>query len=98
MSNIFEDTVNFGFGVFAYSREKIEELVDKMVEKGEVAKKDASSFVSELVQKGDLERKELKRIIGEEMKNAAEFLKPITRDEIRQIIREEINKANSKEE
>jgi polyhydroxyalkanoate synthesis regulator phasin len=93
MSSIFEDTINFGFGMFAYSREKIEELVEKMVQKGEVAKKDASSFVSEMTAKGEMERKELKRIIGDEFKDAMEVLKPITRDEIRQIIREEMNKS-----
>ena len=93
MSNIFEDTINFSFGLFAYSREKIEEMVEKMVQKGEVAKKDASSFVSELTAKGEMERKELKKIIGDEFKDAMEILKPITREEIRQIIREEMNKT-----
>jgi polyhydroxyalkanoate synthesis regulator phasin len=98
MSSILEDSISFGFGAFAYSRKKIEEIVEAMVQKGEVSKKDASSFVSELVQKGEAERKELKRIIGEELKNASVILKPITRDEIRQIIREEMSKAGSKEE
>ncbi len=93
MSSIFEDTINIGFGLFAYSREKIEEVVEKMVREGDVAKKDASSFVSELAAKGEMERKELKKIIGDEVKDAIEVLKPITRDEIRQIIREEMNKS-----
>jgi len=92
MSSILEDTINLGFGLFAYSREKIEEIVEKMVQKGEVAKKDASSFVSELAAKGELERKELKKIIGDEVKEAVEILKPITREEIRQIIRDEMGK------
>jgi polyhydroxyalkanoate synthesis regulator phasin len=93
MSSIFEDTINLGFGLFAYSREKIEEMVEKMVQKGEVAKKDASSFVSELTTKGEMERKELKKIIGDEIRDAMEVLKPITREEIRQIIRDEMNKS-----
>lgn len=36
MANIIEDSINFGMGLFAYSREKIEDLVEKMVAKGEV--------------------------------------------------------------
>lgn len=94
--NIFEDSINFGFGVFAYSREKIEELVEAMVQKGEVAKKDASKFVSELVQKGESERKELHRIEGEELKKAmdtVDSLRPVTKEDVRQIIREELNKT-----
>lgn len=93
MSSIFEDTINLGFGMFAYSREKIEELAEKMVQKGDVAKKDASSFVSEMITKGEMERKELKKIVGDEVKNAMEVLKPVTREDIRQIIREEMGKS-----
>ena len=50
MSNILEDTMDFGLGLFMYSKEKIEEMVNKLVEKGQVAKQDASSFVAELTQ------------------------------------------------
>lgn len=99
--NIFEDTINFGFGVFAYSREKIEELVEAMVQKGEVAKKDASSFVSELVQKGEAERKELHKIIGDEVKKAMDTvdgLRPVTKEDVRQIIREEMKRTEAKED
>jgi polyhydroxyalkanoate synthesis regulator phasin len=95
--NILEDTINFGFGVFAYSREKIEELVETLVQKGEVAKKDASSFVSELVKKGEAERSELQRIVGEEVKkamNTVDQMKPVTKDEVREIIREEMKKQS----
>jgi polyhydroxyalkanoate synthesis regulator phasin len=97
MSSIFEDTINLGFGLFAYSREKIEETVEKMVQRGEVEKKEAASFVSELTAKGEMERKELKKIIGDEIRDAVEVLKPITKDEIRQIIREEMSKTEKTE-
>lgn len=93
MSSILEDTINLGFGLFAYSREKIEEMAEKMVQKGDLQKKDASSFVSELAAKGEMERKELKKIIGDEVREAVDVLKPVTREEIRQIIREEMGKA-----
>ena len=46
MSNIIEDGINFGMGLFAYSREKIEEMVEKMVEKGEVQRKDCLLYTS----------------------------------------------------
>jgi polyhydroxyalkanoate synthesis regulator phasin len=93
MSSILEDTINLGFGLFAYSREKIEEMAEKMVQKGDLQKKDASSFVSELTAKGEMERKELKKIVGDEVREAIDVLKPVTREEIRQIIREEMGKA-----
>ena len=41
MPNILEKSLSLGFGLFAYSREKIEKIVDELVNKGEVTKKDA---------------------------------------------------------
>ncbi len=101
MAGILEDTINFGFGVFAYSREKIEELVEAAVQKGEVAKKDASAFVSELVKKGETERSELSRIIGDEVKkavNTMDQLRPVSKEEVREIIREELKKQQETKE
>ena len=44
MANIFEKSIDLGIGTLIYSREKIEEMVDKLVNKGEIAKKDAHQF------------------------------------------------------
>ena len=41
MAGLIEKSINVGLGVFSYSREKIEEIVDELVNKGEVARKDA---------------------------------------------------------
>ncbi len=94
MATIIEDVLNLGIGLFAYSRDMIEETVEKMVESGTVAKKDASSFTAELVKKGEAEREELKRIIDERISKATDTfdnrIKPITKDEVRVIIKEEI--------
>jgi len=51
MSNFLEKTLQFGLGLAAYSREKIEELVEEMVRRGEVAGKDARKLADELVEK-----------------------------------------------
>ena len=39
MSNAFEKTINLGLGFLLYSREKVEEVVEELVGRGEVAKK-----------------------------------------------------------
>lgn len=97
MANIFEDTLNFGFGLFAYSREKIEEMVEKMVEKGQVERTDARTLARDLTEKGDAERKEIKKMIQTELKSTMEGLgltreNQVTKDDIREIIREELAK------
>ncbi len=91
MSNLLEKSFYMGLGLFAYSREKIEKLVEELVNKGEVAGKDAQGFVSDLVKKGEEQREELRKIIREELK---EFFKAgdiASKEDIRKIIREELS-------
>ena len=94
MATIIEDVFNFGLGLFSYSRERIEETVDKMVESGSLAKKDASAFAAELVKKGEQEREELKKFVDDRISKASNTFdnkyKPVTKDEVRAIIKEEI--------
>jgi polyhydroxyalkanoate synthesis regulator phasin len=44
MSNFLEKSFNFGLGLFLYSREKVEELVEELVSKGDIAKKTHDSL------------------------------------------------------
>ena len=103
MTNIIEDGINFGMGLFAYSREKIEEIVEKMVEKGEVQRKDAQSFANDLIKKGDAQRKELHDIVTSEVRTSLREVgltsdDRITKDDLRAIIREEIAAAKKEDD
>jgi polyhydroxyalkanoate synthesis regulator phasin len=96
MRNLFEKSINLGLGLFVYSREKVEEMVEELVNKGEVAKKDARQFANELTKKGEEQREELKKLIKDEiaetlkLMNVAKTEDLITKDEISQIVREQI--------
>lgn len=93
MSNFLEDSINFGFGLFAYSREKIEAIVEKLVEKGDLPKSDASNMVAKLVEKGNAEKEKIEEVVSAQVKKAVEKVTPLSREELREIIREEIKKA-----
>ncbi len=96
MTNIFEKSINLGLGIFVYSREKIEDLVEELVSKGEVAHKDARKFTQELIKRGEEQREELKKLIKDEVEEALNHVNVVreedivTKDEITQIVREEI--------
>ena len=97
MANIFDDTLNFGFGLFAYSREKIEAFVEKMVDSGEIAKQDAQSLAHKLIQKGNEQKDEIRKIISDELRKTMQDLglakdSGISKDDIRDIIKEELAK------
>lgn len=99
MSNAFEKSINLGLGLLLYSREKVEEFVEELVGKGEVAKKDARQFASELVQRGEEQREELKKLIQSEVTKALDFANVAkkediaTKDEIAEIVREQVQQA-----
>jgi polyhydroxyalkanoate synthesis regulator phasin len=94
MANFFEDSINFGFGLFAYSREKLEALVEKMVETGKVERQDARGVMNDLVKKGEEQREEVRGMIKKEVASAVDTLglkgDTITKDDVRAIIREEL--------
>lgn len=99
MTDLLEKTVNLGVGLFLYSREKVEELVDGLVSRGEVSQKDARRVAGELIQKGREQREEMEKLVRGEISraldsgNVARKADVVTKDEIRQIVREEIRKA-----
>ncbi len=102
MANLIDDTINFSFGLFAYSREKIEQLVEKMVDMGKVERKDAQSFTHDLIEKGDDQRKEIKHMIAEELRSALQEIgltndNRLTKDDIRAVVREEISAAGKQD-
>ncbi len=74
LKEFLEKSVSFGLGLAAFSQEKVEELVEDMVKRGEVAQKDARSFAGDLVRKGEEQRAEIRRMIREEIAAALKEL------------------------
>jgi len=99
MSNAFEKSINLGLGLLLHSREKVEEVVEELVGRGEVAKKDARQFASKLMQRGEEQREELKNLIRSEVTkaldrvNVAKKEDVVTKDEIRGIVREQVQQV-----
>lgn len=96
MNSLFEKSTSLGLGLFVYSREKVEELVEELVSKGEIAKKDARQFAGELVKRGEEQRDELKKLIRNEVEealnqvNVAKKEDIVAKDEISQIVKEQM--------
>jgi polyhydroxyalkanoate synthesis regulator phasin len=74
IKDLLEKSVSFSFGLAAWSKEKIEELVEEMVRRGEVAQKDARNFAGDLVKKGEEQRAEMRKLIREEITAALKDL------------------------
>jgi polyhydroxyalkanoate synthesis regulator phasin len=56
MDDFLKKTMSFGIGLFDYTKEKVEHLVEEMVKRGEVNKQDSSQAVEELLQRAEKEQ------------------------------------------
>ena len=99
MTDLFEKSMNLGLGLFLYSRDRVEEIVEGLVSKGEVSQKDARQVAAALIQKGREQREEMEKLVREEITkaldhgNVARKMDLVTKDEVREIVREEIREA-----
>lgn len=86
VKDFLEKTMNFGLGVAAWSREKIEAVVEDMVQKGEVASKDARQLASDLVKKGEDQRQELKKLVNDEVTTVLDKMDLARKSDIREQV------------
>ncbi len=56
MEDFFKKTIHFGLGLFDYTKEKVETLVEEMVKRGELNQQDSSQAVEELWEKAEKEQ------------------------------------------
>lgn len=56
MDDFLKKTIHFGLGVFDYTKEKIENLVEEMVKRGELTRQESSQAVEELWEKAKAEQ------------------------------------------
>lgn len=100
MLKYLEKTLYFGLGLVSYSAEKVEGLVNELVKKGEVASEDAKKLVNELIEKGESQKEAIRGFIQDEMKKASDKAaarkeSSLSKDDIREMIREELSKLNN---
>ena len=73
MKDIIEKSINLGLGIAATTKEKVENLVDEMIAKGQLEKQEKSKAVKEILnklEKSETEFKEkTKAVVNETINN-----------------------------
>lgn len=82
MNEFIERLINAGFGAIAITKEKAEKIVEELVKKGEVTKKDKPEFVKNLVEKGKEGRAEIEKLVEKSMTNVLNKLNIPTKSDI----------------
>lgn len=58
--------LHFGLGALILTRDRVEKVMNEMVDRGEINKEEAKQFVDEAIKKGIEEKEELRKLIRQE--------------------------------
>ncbi|MEA1912603.1 MAG: phasin family protein [candidate division WOR-3 bacterium] len=87
MEELIERILLAGAGAFTLTKEKAEEIVDDLIKRGEVAKKDQAEFLNRLLERGKNTRVEIEKIIEKTMINVLNKLNIPTKSDIDAIMK-----------
>ena len=87
MEELIERILLAGAGAFTLTKEKAEKIVDDLIKRGEVAKKDQAKFLKELLKRGKNTRVEIEKIVEKTMTNVLNKLNIPTKSDIDTLIK-----------
>ncbi len=76
---------SFGFAIL--TKEKIEKMVDDLVEKGKLSEKEGKAFVEELVSKSRESSQEFENKINEKVRESLKKMEMVTQDDLKSLER-----------
>ena len=82
MIDLIKKSIYLGLGIASTTKEKVETLVDELIEKGQLAKDEKSKAVQEILDKLERSEKEFKQNISKEVKEAVNSLGIATQKDI----------------
>lgn len=85
MEDFVKKTISFGIGLFDYTREKVENLVDEMVKRGEISKQDTAKTVEELWDKAAKEQSAFWNKVATYVKNLVEEMAMPSQNEFKAL-------------
>jgi polyhydroxyalkanoate synthesis regulator phasin len=85
MSDILKKAIALGLGLTAVSREKVEQFVEDLVAKGEVAQSESKEAVNRLIARGEEQRLEIKRMVQDQVKKILSDLDVATKQDLKDL-------------
>lgn len=83
--NVMAKALYLGLGLFSVTRERVEKVVNELMEKGEISREEAGQVIEDLIKKGEEEKKALRNLIQEEMGGLKKDLSMATRAELEEL-------------
>ena len=85
MQNLYKKALSLGLGAMLVSKDKVEEVVNELVKRGELGREEGKTLVSELIKKGEAGVNEVEGIIEKIVKGVMEKLNLPTRKELNEL-------------
>ncbi len=85
MQDLLRKALSLGFGVLLVSKDKIEDVVNELVKKGELGQEEGKNLVNELIEKGEASMSEMEVKIEKIVKGVMEKLNLPTRKELDEL-------------
>ncbi len=88
MDNLIKKTTMAGLGLLDYSRERIENFAEELVERGELSKSEESEFVKKMIKRVEKDREEIEKKIGKTVEKTMERMNIPTGKEFEELKKE----------
>ena len=85
MKTLVGRSVLAGVGLLSLTREKAEEFVDGLVDKGETKREDAKDLVDRLAKRGEEERTAMRELVRNEVSAAISDMGLVTQKDIKKL-------------
>jgi len=98
MQDLLKKAFSLGIGALLVSKDKIEEVVNELVKKGELGQEEGKNLANELIEKGEASMHEVESKIEKIVKSVTEKLSLPTRKELNELkseieqLKEKLNK------
>lgn len=87
MIETLRKVVLVGIGALSLTKEKAEQLVKELTDKGHVTTDEARTFVRELLERGQRERETIRKTIGEEVEELRDKWGLVTKRDLNEVLR-----------
>lgn len=85
MIDFIKKGLAFGLGLAVTSKEQVENIVNELVQKGELSKEESKEMARQMMERGEEEKNRLKQIVREQLQQVLHELHVATRDDIRRL-------------
>lgn len=87
MTDLLKRAISLGWGLTIVSKEKVEDLVDDLVKRGELEPAESKQFVERLIDRGEEEQTRLKKLVNEQVQSTLQHMGLASVKEVEELTR-----------